>query len=108
MNYDAIRNVFGAKVTEKIRVLLEQQEALAWPLKQVMTLCEGYPSDTSAESFTRADDLKPDLLDEFGDRLEGARRIVAGVLVFPSAGALGELVAEQGENVRVPHAGCFC
>lgn len=57
MNYDSLKNIFGAEAAQRIATLLEQKESLNWPMRQVLTLCEGYPADTSTQQFAQADRL---------------------------------------------------
>ena len=57
MNYDAIKNVFGADLTADIQERMEQYQSMDWSQKQILTLCEGYPADTSTEAFSQADKL---------------------------------------------------
>lgn len=57
MNRDALVNVFGSDTADNIIKLVERQHTLSWDMKQVLSLAEGYPSDTSTQEFERADDL---------------------------------------------------
>lgn len=75
MNYEALKNVFGSESTEKIKKLMEQQETLSWSERQILTLCEGYPSDTSTKAFAEADEFNTQGWDchtagQYGDALK--------------------------------------